>query len=293
MIIQHLSTVVIFVCAFIAISVGKVEPAYVAGGSTILTILGWLIWDDWNEEEQNLLTKAQQVIPSISRSESSGEEESEARPKKQNSGNTGGVKEGQNSTDTRIRGTRLSTVRSASLSPKKSSRESGVRPSVDAALSMTPSSNLDPIKPNGQLGPPLARSLTAPASSSSTNTPTRPPSPPPPPSRANRRLSTLKSALLIYSTLLGLSPILKSLTRTTTSDSIWALSSWLFLVNLLCFDYGLSEGDTEVKRGTDGSAHLPHGSLGPPGVGNSLRRKYATNCTRFIARFLIRTNMLS
>jgi len=52
------------------------------------------------------------------------------------------------------------------------------------------------------------------------------------------RLTTAKSAILIYFSLLGLSPILKSLTRSTSSDSIWALSSWLMCTNVFTFDYG-------------------------------------------------------
>ncbi|KAK6341816.1 hypothetical protein TWF730_001305 [Orbilia blumenaviensis] len=277
-IIQHISTVVVFVCAFIAISVGKVQPGYVAGASTILTILGWLVWDDWNEEEQNLLTKAQQAAPSASRGENIRESESVNRSGKLKPENIREMTGSPNLAGLRAGEPKSSAVRSVSLSPKKSDQRSNLRPSVDNTRSTTSSkAGSDTLKPNGQHGKPLARSLTAPVYSSSINTPTRPPSPPPPPSRANRRLSTLKSALLIYSTLLGLSPILKSLTRTTTSDSIWALSSWLFLVNLLCFDYGLSEGDTEVKRGADGGVHLPHGGLGPPGVGNSLKRKLPTS----------------
>lgn len=64
--------------------------------------------------------------------------------------------------------------------------------------------------------------------------------PPPPPiegDRVHQRLETIKSALLIYSTLLGLSPILKSLTRSTSSDSIWAMSFWLLAINIFFFDY--------------------------------------------------------
>jgi phosphatidylinositol glycan class C protein len=52
------------------------------------------------------------------------------------------------------------------------------------------------------------------------------------------RLATAKSAILIYFSLLGLSPILKSLTKSTSSDSIWALSSWLMCINVFTFDYG-------------------------------------------------------
>ena len=56
--------------------------------------------------------------------------------------------------------------------------------------------------------------------------------------RTSLRLSTAKSALLIYFTLLGLSPILKSLTRSTSSDSIWTMSLILFSINIFFFDYG-------------------------------------------------------
>jgi phosphatidylinositol N-acetylglucosaminyltransferase subunit C len=55
--------------------------------------------------------------------------------------------------------------------------------------------------------------------------------------RTHQRLGTIKSAILIYSTLLGLSPILKSLTKSTSSDSIWAMSFWLLAVNIFFFDY--------------------------------------------------------
>ncbi|EGY19887.1 phosphatidylinositol:UDP-GlcNAc transferase PIG-C [Verticillium dahliae VdLs.17] len=41
----------------------------------------------------------------------------------------------------------------------------------------------------------------------------------------------------VSSTLLGLSPILMSLTLSTTSDSIYAMSFWLLAVNIFSFDY--------------------------------------------------------
>jgi phosphatidylinositol glycan class C protein len=56
--------------------------------------------------------------------------------------------------------------------------------------------------------------------------------------RTSLRISTAKSALLIYFTLLGLSPILKSLTMSTSPDSIWAMSFLLFTINIFFFDYG-------------------------------------------------------
>jgi phosphatidylinositol glycan class C protein len=55
--------------------------------------------------------------------------------------------------------------------------------------------------------------------------------------RNSQRLSTIKSAALIYCAILGMSPILKSLTKSTTSDSIWALACWLMGINVFFFDY--------------------------------------------------------
>ncbi|BAE63425.1 unnamed protein product [Aspergillus oryzae RIB40] len=66
-------------------------------------------------------------------------------------------------------------------------------------------------------------------------------------SRNRQRLSTVKSAFLIYCALLGLSPILKSLTKSTASDSIWAMSCWLLITNIFSFDYGSGEGAGATK----------------------------------------------
>lgn len=57
------------------------------------------------------------------------------------------------------------------------------------------------------------------------------------PPRMHQRFATAKSAILIYSALLGLSPILKSLTESTSSDSIWAMTCWLMCINIFFFDY--------------------------------------------------------
>jgi hypothetical protein len=65
--------------------------------------------------------------------------------------------------------------------------------------------------------------------------------------RTQQRLATAKSAMLIYAALLGLSPILKSLTRSTTSDSIWALSTWLLMMNVAFFDYSGGTGAQYVQ----------------------------------------------
>ncbi|ODV87206.1 hypothetical protein CANARDRAFT_189576, partial [[Candida] arabinofermentans NRRL YB-2248] len=51
--------------------------------------------------------------------------------------------------------------------------------------------------------------------------------------------NTMKSSILILLTLLTFSPVLKSLTNSTASDSIWALSAWLCILNVLFNDYSI------------------------------------------------------
>jgi hypothetical protein len=124
-IVQHLASVIIFGCCFVAIFHGRVSPVTVVGWASLCTILAWLLWDHWM---------------------------------------------GSNATE-----------------PHAGS----------------------PARPSA---------------------------------RARQRLMTAKSATLIYAALLGLSPILKSLTRSTTSDSIWALSTWLLMTNVAFFDYSGGPG---------------------------------------------------
>ncbi|KAH8830582.1 phosphatidylinositol N-acetylglucosaminyltransferase [Flagelloscypha sp. PMI_526] len=52
-----------------------------------------------------------------------------------------------------------------------------------------------------------------------------------------RRVKTLKSSILIFLSLMSLAPVLRTLTAATSSDSIWALSAFLFLLNILLADY--------------------------------------------------------
>ncbi len=48
---------------------------------------------------------------------------------------------------------------------------------------------------------------------------------------------TLKASILVFLALMSLSPVLKTLTAATSSDSIWALSACLFVLNALLADY--------------------------------------------------------
>ncbi|TPX57680.1 phosphatidylinositol N-acetylglucosaminyltransferase [Powellomyces hirtus] len=59
-----------------------------------------------------------------------------------------------------------------------------------------------------------------------------------PPKRGRQRLQIAQRATLILVTLVGLTPVLQTLTKAISSDTIWALSAILFLANVAFHDYG-------------------------------------------------------
>ncbi|KAF2477196.1 phosphatidylinositol N-acetylglucosaminyltransferas-like protein subunit C [Lindgomyces ingoldianus] len=146
-IVQHIASVAIFCCCFVAIAQDRVPPVSVVSWASLCTVLGWALWDYWMGQEEAEAAKATSSPPGFPPS-------------------------GYNP------------------------------PYVDSTSSLSP--------------------------------------------RNQQRLATAKSGLLIYAAVLGLSPILKSLTRSTTPDSIWAISTWLLCMNVAFFDYGGGTG-----------AHLP------------------------------------
>ncbi|KII94361.1 hypothetical protein PLICRDRAFT_99714 [Plicaturopsis crispa FD-325 SS-3] len=70
--------------------------------------------------------------------------------------------------------------------------------------------------------------------------------------RANRmsppRAKTLKSSILVFLALMSLSPVLKTLTAATSSDSIWALSACLFVLNALLADYNTVQLNGKIRE---------------------------------------------
>jgi len=61
------------------------------------------------------------------------------------------------------------------------------------------------------------------------------------------RVKAVKSSILIFLALMSLSPVLRTLTAATSSDSIWALSAILFGVNALLADYSAISLGGEVQ----------------------------------------------
>lgn len=222
-ILQHVCSVIIFLVCFVGISKDHVSPVSVVSWSSTASFLGWLLWERWVTEEDEaaeLLGPGTSNVPATVM------------------GRTGSI---------RRRGRAGSLYRPLPLKDAASMLNTGpsrslsnVASAVNSAASST--SNVDATQgpsnssSNLSLGSNGAGLAHTPRASQETL-----PQIPPPmlgeENRTHQRLGTLKSAILIWSTLLGMSPILKSLTRSTSSDSIWAMSCWLLAINIFFYDY--------------------------------------------------------
>ncbi|KAL7795865.1 phosphatidylinositol N-acetylglucosaminyltransferase subunit C [Trichoderma ceciliae] len=244
-ILQHVCSVILFIVCFVGIFQERVSPVSLVSGSSFATFLGWILWERWVSEEED--------------------QEDEV--------NAGGVVASATKSESIRRRARAASIRRPIITPRTASSVASGRPPSETA-SLRPSAGSSTINIQVQIPDNEHLRTTLPSSSSSTTSPTSPTSPistsspraasqnststdsqsllrrassdvmiphfSPIPNEANRlhqRLGTIKSALLIYCTLLGLSPILKSLTQSTSSDSIWAMSLWLLAINIFFFDY--------------------------------------------------------
>lgn len=68
------------------------------------------------------------------------------------------------------------------------------------------------------------------------------------PNRSATHLKALKSSIMMLLALMSLSPVLRTLTAATSSDSIWALSAVLFLLNTLLADYTSLKPDEYARE---------------------------------------------
>ncbi|KAF2150120.1 phosphatidylinositol N-acetylglucosaminyltransferase, partial [Myriangium duriaei CBS 260.36] len=205
-IVQHVASVIIFVCCFVGIFKERVSPVSVVSWATIGTVLGWVARDWWigREEEQRL--------------------EEELRAAASKLADAAGTPEASD-TSTPLPGAATPSSDSLGISFH--------HPPSTRGVSRGPSPDW-PSLPDLTTGHPSGAPTFATYSHY-----------PPYENRTSRfsprnqeRLATAKSAILIYCALLGLSPILKSLTKSTSPDSIWAMSSWLISINVFTFDYG-------------------------------------------------------
>jgi phosphatidylinositol N-acetylglucosaminyltransferase subunit C len=222
--VQHICSVAIFVCCFVGIVQGRVSPVSVVGWGSVGTILGWILWDSWIWRDQGKIHRATKAT------EGGGEVDdgSSASSTTSTSNMVGGGSLQNNQVENNVHGLGLSLDTSNLNRPL---RRSSTNLSCISTASI-PSTNfstslVSPISQPCYLSQEIGGSLVSP--------------------RNRQRLSTVKSALLIYCALLGLSPILKSLTESTASDSIWAVSGWLMIINIFSFDYGSDDGAGTTK----------------------------------------------
>ncbi|KAF3482269.1 phosphatidylinositol N-acetylglucosaminyltransferase subunit C [Arthroderma uncinatum] len=242
----------------------RVNPISVVSCGSICTILGWVVWDYWVAKdgmEAAEAMEAMQLLKSSERSSAATRNHSnsscsnpESLDGKENGVNDGlGLSLDSSSIDSlpsREGSDSGSGTRSHSLSTSATSLHS----EQSTHLSLSPESmnaadcplnskaDVSSIKPSG---------VTTPVSPLPAHSPTAAFIA----SRHRQMFTTVKSALLIFCTLRGLSPILKSLTKSTTSDSIWAMSCWLMAINIFFFDYG--SGEKNIPVGGAATANFP------------------------------------
>ncbi|KAI9037084.1 phosphatidylinositol N-acetylglucosaminyltransferase [Aspergillus affinis] len=200
-IVQHVCSVIIFVCCFVGIVQGRVSPVSVVCWGSVGSAFGWILWDSWMVREQGEgFQGADGPLEGDDGSSSSSTT---------SSGNPSGWAHRQK--DGQVHGLGLTMNETA-----------------DGGDSTPEQQFQQPQQTASQATAFVNRFETGKSSLLS--------------ARNRQRLSTVKSAFLIYCALLGLSPILKSLTKSTASDSIWTLSCWLLMINIFSFDYGSGEG---------------------------------------------------
>ena len=178
---------------------------------TVCTILGWVLWDIWCGQEESAKKKA------LEQTEAEDEGKNYTDVDKEANGNTVGLGLALLNGSTISLGAGSHSRAASAVSFKSATGPESVSQSVPPS----------PQSQSGQFAPPHKQ--YSPLSNFSP--------------RNQQRLATAKSAVLILGALLGLSPILKSLTKSTASDSIWAMSFWLMCINVFFFDY--STGDVE------------------------------------------------
>ncbi|KXJ94175.1 phosphatidylinositol N-acetylglucosaminyltransferase-domain-containing protein [Microdochium bolleyi] len=212
-ILQQVCSVIIFVVCFVGIFQERVSPVAVVGWGSFATFLGWLVWDWWvgQEDEDEVARRENKNRRQAAREHRRG----------RNSGLSGLQSAAASTTNLTLMDRTQSSSNLGSLAAMRQSHSTSV---VSLHSYNTPLSTASNSTAAHKLPGESSENLL-----------------PPPPSqrvdRASLRLSTIKSAVLIYFTLLGLSPILKSLTRSTSSDSIWSMSFWLLVINIFFYDY--------------------------------------------------------
>ena len=229
MIVQHISSVAIFVCSFVGIYKQRVSPVSVVSWGSASTVLGWVLWDFWVGQAEAVKSLSSDSTDALEKDHGGLVNGSALGSLPSTTAPTPST----HSNDSQTVGLGLSLTTANLLQPKQhrhSRSQTSMSSGPSPTLSHYPShSALQSYHPATTLY----------------NTP-----------RTHQRLATVKSAILIYIALLGLSPILKSLTESTTKDSIWAMSCWLMCINIFFFDYSGGVGGVKFPASLSTNAAL-------------------------------------
>lgn len=232
-IVQHVCSVIIFIVCFVGIFQERVSPVSVVGWGSFGTFMGWLLWDWWvGQEPQGNFDG----VPRIREFRPPRRQDSEVGVPTPNPGtpsvsNTPALISAASSSANLFQEHQNHQQQSQRPPLLGQDSSNGTSLSIPGHSHSRSVSSIHSITSQTSGGGGAATPRTA-------SGPDAPwPVPPSKWGRSQLRLRAFKSAILIYFTLLGLSPILKSLTRSTSSDSIWAMSFWLLAINIFFFDY--------------------------------------------------------
>ncbi|KAL1839306.1 hypothetical protein VTJ49DRAFT_1669 [Mycothermus thermophilus] len=235
-IVQHVCSVILFVVCFVGIFQERVSPVAVVSWSSGATFAGWLLWDFWATQDARGAAGDEDARARIMRG---GHAYREFRPPLRQDSSGLDPSSALNASTDHYPQPRHPLSGHADSTGFLAPGDAHSR-SVSSFNSITSQTSMANI-PNSLATPaPTTTTTTAHPDATDGHDQTTPSDHPQTrlfSSRFYVRLSTIKSAILIYFTLLGLSPILKSLTRSTSSDSIWAMSFWLLAINIFFFDY--------------------------------------------------------
>ncbi|KGO77369.1 Phosphatidylinositol N-acetylglucosaminyltransferase [Penicillium italicum] len=221
-IVQHVCSVVIFICCFVSIVQDRVSPVSIVCWGSVGTAVGWILWDNWIWKEHEESVQSAEGI--------TGGDDGSSSTSFASAADAPAVDAQSDDTKTNaIHGLGLSIAGNESKE-QFARRSTDFSEGIDTVAHLT-AQNGAPSAPGSSIIGTTDPFIWHDTHRVSTLSP-----------RNRQRLTTVKSAFLIYFALLGISPILKSLTKSTASDSIWAMSCWLLIINIFSFDYGSGEG---------------------------------------------------
>ncbi|KAL8871276.1 MAG: hypothetical protein Q9174_002854 [Haloplaca sp. 1 TL-2023] len=224
-IVQHLSSVAIFVACFTSIYQEKVSPVSIVSLGSTCTIIGWFLWDFWVGQEEAARTALR--FTSLPDQASNG---STKEPRRYASTDF------DHSRPSSSNGSELSglglTMGTGNLEvPGNQRYAEDLLPTPSHSSLLTPTSSAS-TGINSTASPRIESEKWPPNSTFSAHN--------------EQRLTTIRSTIVITAVVAGVSPILKSLTVSTSKDSIWAISALLLCLNIIFFDYSGGVGVKSV-----------------------------------------------